>query len=166
MIPTAVYSILNWVAALLLDLGIYPVFLALLLLGKPTMIKAIATLSDQGVEMRIVLFYFIMPMASMLYSNRSLLAQTETPAEIIGEKGSIRILHPWFEKTAGLEVHLFNDGKIVYPCQWSGHGLQFEAEEALQCIGNHKIASDSMPHYFSKMIMTVMDEIREQVHVT
>ena len=34
----------------LLDLGIYPVFLACLLLGKPGNIKAIAALTDEGVD--------------------------------------------------------------------------------------------------------------------
>src|SRR4030095_13268522 len=34
----------------LLDLGIYPIFLSLLLLGKPDTIKAIASLSEEGID--------------------------------------------------------------------------------------------------------------------
>jgi predicted dehydrogenase len=149
----------------LLDLGVYPVFLALLLLGKPTTIKAIGTLSDQGVDEDCsVLFHYKNGQRAILES--SLVTQTEIPAEITCEKGTIRILHPWFEKAAGVEVYLFDEGKTIYPCQWPGHGLQFEAEEVLTCISNNKIESDRLPHEFSQMMMSVMDEIRRQIHVT
>jgi len=149
----------------LLDLGVYPVFLALLLLGKPATIKAIGTLSDQGIDEDCsILFHYKNGQRAILES--SLLTQTEMPAEITGEKGTIRILHPWFEKSSGIEVHLFDEGKIVYPCQWPGHGLQFEAEEALNCVSSNKIASEHMSHEFSQLMISVMDEIRRQIHVT
>jgi hypothetical protein len=88
------------------------------------------------------------------------------PAEITGEKGTIKILNPWFEKAEGLEINIFNKGKIVYPCRWPGHGLQFEAEEVLNCIRDHKISSDILPHEFSQNMISVMDDVRKQIHVT
>jgi predicted dehydrogenase len=148
----------------LLDLGIYPIFLALLLLGKPDTIKAIGTLSDQGIDEDCsILFHYKSGQRTILES--SLVNQTQMPAEITGEKGTIRILHPWFEKAAGIEVDLYDDGKTIYPCQWPGHGLQFEAAEALKCISANKIASEQIPHVFSQQLITIMDEIRRQIHV-
>jgi predicted dehydrogenase len=149
----------------LLDLGIYPVFLALLLLGKPDTIKAVGTLTGEGVDEDCsVLFHYKNGQRAMLES--SLLTDTDIPAEIIGEKGMIRILNPWFEKCAGIEVHLYDEGKTVYPCKWPGHGLQFEIEEVLDCLSNKKISSDLLSHDFSRQLMMVMDEIRSQVKVT
>jgi predicted dehydrogenase len=149
----------------LLDLGVYPIFLALLLLGKPDTIKAIGTLSDQGVDEDCsILFHYKSGQHAILES--SLLSPAQVPAEITGEKGTIRILHPWFEKAAGIEVHLYDEGKVIYPCQWPGHGLQFEAAEALNCISNNEIASDKISHEFSRAMISIMDEVRRQIHVS
>jgi predicted dehydrogenase len=149
----------------LLDLGIYPVFLALLLLGKPDTIKAIGTLSDEGVDEDCsMLFHYKTGQHATLES--SLVSGENTPAEIAGEKGTITILNPWFEKSGGIEVHRYDEGRIIYPCQWPGHGLQFETEEVLNCIRNNKISSDILPHSFSRDMITVMDEILSQVKVT
>lgn len=149
----------------LLDLGIYPVFLSMLLLGKPSEVKAVAKLSTEEVdEACSVLFHYDNGAYSVLES--SLISDTNMPAQINGEKGVIRILNPWFEKSSGIEVDVFGKGKIVYPCQWEGHGLQFEAQEVLSCLAANKIESASMPHSFSLDMIEVLDEIRGQVHVT
>lgn len=149
----------------LLDLGIYPVFLSLLVLGKPDTIKAIGTISDSGVDEDCnVLFHYKSGRRAILES--SLVSDADMPAEIIGEKGTIRILNPWFEKPTGIEVHLYDEGRTVYPCKWAGHGLQFEIQEVLDCLSNKKISSDLLSHEVSRQLVTIMDEIRSQVKVT
>jgi predicted dehydrogenase len=149
----------------LLDLGIYPVFLACLLLGKPGNIKAIAALTDEGVdETCSMLFQYDSGQHATLES--SLLAQSDLPAEITGEKGTIKILDPWYEKSNGIELNVYDEGKIVYPCQWEGHGLYYEAQEMLHCLDQYQIESKMLPHSFSLSMMQVMDEIRSQINVT
>lgn len=149
----------------LLDLGIYPVFLAHLLMGKPDTIKAVGTLSKEGVdETCSVLFHYKTGQHAILES--SLIAQTDMPAEITGEKGVIKILDPWYEKANGIELNEYNEGKIIYPCKWQGHGLQYEAIEVLNCIQQNKIESDILSHAFSLELIQTMDEIRSQIHVT
>jgi predicted dehydrogenase len=149
----------------LLDLGIYPVFLSMLVLGKPDTIKAIGTISGEGIDEDCsVLFHYKNGCHAILES--SLVSDADMPAEIIGEKGTIRILNPWFEKCAGIEVNLFGEGRTIYPCKWPGHGLQFEIQEVLDCLSMKKIESDRLPHDFSRQLVTVMDEIRSQVKVT
>ncbi|MBC7948929.1 MAG: Gfo/Idh/MocA family oxidoreductase [Chitinophagaceae bacterium] len=149
----------------LLDLGIYPIFLSMLLLGKPDTVKAVGTLSGEGVDEDCsILFHYKEGQRAILES--SLTSDTEQPAEITGEKGMIRIFNPWFERPAGIELHLYDEGRVVYPCNWPGHGLQFETQEVLDCIENKKIESEWHPHQFSLNLITVLDEIRSQVRVT
>ena len=149
----------------LLDLGIYPVFLSCLLLGKPNTIKAIGTLSEAGVdETCAMLFQYSSGQHASLES--SLLSQSDLPAEIIGEKGTIKILNPWFEKSKGIELITEEHGKTVYPCEWEGHGLYYEVQEVLRCLENEKIESELMSHSFSLDMIQVMDEIRKQINVT
>ncbi len=148
----------------LLDLGIYPVFLTYLLLGKPDTIKAIGTLSKEKVDLTCsVLFHYKNGQHAVLES--SLATGTDLPAEISGDKGIIRILNPWFEKSAGLEWENFEKEKNIYPTSWDGHGLQFEAQEVLNCLSRNETESKIIPHQFSLDIMEIMDEIREQIRL-
>lgn len=149
----------------LLDLGIYPVFLAQLLLGNPSSVKAIAKLSEEGVDeaCSILLHYKDGSHATL---ESSLVSTLDYPAEIVGERGVIKILNPWFEKASGIEVQQDGEGKIIYPCKWEGHGLYFETEEVINCVNNGKLSSDMMPHSFSLDMIKVLDEIRNQIHVT
>ena len=149
----------------LLDLGIYPIFLALLILGKPCSIKAIAKLSEEGVdEACSVLFHY--KNGSHATIESSLVSTLDIPAEIVGEKGIIKILNPWYEKASGIELQLNGEGKIIYPCHWEGHGLYFEAEEAIRCLENNTISSDLLPHELSLNMIRIVDEIRTQINVT
>jgi predicted dehydrogenase len=149
----------------LLDLGIYPVFLSLLLLGKPDTIKAIGTLTEEGIDEECsMLLHYRNGQHAVLES--SLRANTDQPAEITGEKGVIKILDPWYEKATGIEVEVYGQGKIVYPCSWEGHGLHYETSETLRCLHAGKNESEQMPHAFSLMLLEVMDEVRRQIKVT
>lgn len=149
----------------LLDLGIYPVFLAYLLLGKPHTIKAIGNLSEEGVdETCSVLFHYRGGQHAVLEST--LITESDLPAEIAGEKGVIRILHPWFERSRGIEVQLYGEEKQIFPCDWEGHGLHFETAHVLRCIYENKRESDVLPHAFSLDLIEIIDEIREQIRVT
>lgn len=149
----------------LLDLGIYPVFLAYLMLGQPESIKAIGTLSEKGVdEACSILLHYANGEQAILES--SLLKQTDMPAEITGEKGVIKILDPWFEKSPGVELQEYEKEKETYPTEWKGHGLQFEAMELLRCVEAGQIESEYMSHGFSLGMMRVMDEVRNQINVT
>ncbi len=149
----------------LLDLGIYPVFLACLILGRPRSIKAKAILSKEGIDKACsMLFEYKSGQRAMLES--SLLSSSELPAEIRGEKGTIKILHPWFERSTGIELTVDCGPTIIYPCNWEGHGLHYEIREVVNCMQQLKIESDAMSHGFSLDLIAVIDEIRRQVGVS
>ena len=149
----------------LLDLGIYPVFLAQLLLGKPKQVKAVGTLTEKGIDQScaILLDY---DNGGHAILESSLVSQSDIPAEIAGEKGILRILNPWFEKSTGIEVQPYNKEKIFYPCEWEGHGLQFETMEVLRCLQHNQIESGLFSHAFSRQLSETMDEIRRQVKIS
>jgi len=148
----------------LLDLGIYPVFLATLLLGEPVSIKASAVVSEEGVDQACsILINYENDQYAILES--SLITQTEMEAEIAGEKGRIKILSPWTETPSGILLEIYDEVKTELPCKWEGRGFQFEIAEVVQCIGQKRIESPHMPHSLSMQIMQIMDEARRQVNV-
>lgn len=149
----------------LLDLGIYSVFLSLLLLGKPCSVKAIGKLSDEGVDedCSILLQYKNGSHATL---ESSLVSSLDVPAEITGEKGTIKILNPWYERASGIELQTGGEGTIIYPCLWEGHGLYFETEEVIRCVESNRVESDLLSHELSLQMINVLDEVRSQINVT
>jgi len=148
----------------LLDLGIYPVFLAHLLLGKPTSIKAFARLSDKQIDEACA--------AVLSYGNHayaliesSLITQTALTATIQGETGRIHIGTRWNEKPSGIILTSFDGIELQYPCEWEGHGLQYEAEEVYHCVRQGKLYSDKLCHQFSLDLMATLDAIRQQTQI-
>jgi predicted dehydrogenase len=149
----------------LLDLGIYPVFLSLLLLGKPCSVKAIGKLSEEGVDETVsTLLHYKNGTHAAIES--SLVSSLDIPAEIVGEEGIIKILNPWYERSSGIELHRNGEGKIIYPCHWEGHGLYFETDEVVKCISNNQLSSELLPHDLSLTMIKILDEIRNQINVT
>lgn len=149
----------------LLDLGIYPVFLATLLLGKPASIKAAAVVSAEGIdEACSILLNYTGNQYAVLES--SLITQFDSLAEIDGEKGRITIRTPWNETPAGILLEFPDDKtQVEFPCEWEGRGFQYEIAEVLHCLQNKKIESELMPLSLSLQVMEIMDEVRKQVNV-
>lgn len=148
----------------LLDLGIYPVFLAHLLLGKPTGILAHARLSGQQIDEAAV--------AILQYGNEayatiesSLVIQTANTASIYGEKGRILLDTPWNEKPSRIVFTPYEGDEQVFPCEWEGHGLQFEAEEVCRCVRAGRLYSEQFCHSFSLDLIATLDVIRHQTHI-
>ena len=154
----------------LLDLGVYPVFLTVLLLGKPKAIKAFANLTDEKVdETCAALLQYEKSQIAIIDS--SFITQHEAIAEILGDKGAIRIGSQWNEKPSELKLTIYksegrNDDEVITDKpEWPGHGFQFEVEEMLECIKNKKSQSDQLSHDLSLALMETMDAIRDQVGI-
>jgi predicted dehydrogenase len=148
----------------LLDLGIYPVFLSMLLFGRPNMIKAVGKLSPEGIdETCAVLCQYDNGKHALLDS--SIITQGELVAEIMGTAGTIKILSPWNEKPAG--IHLTKQGgeNKEFPCEWPGRGFQYEVAEVISCIEKKSIETHLYCHHFSLDVMETLDEIRQQLGV-
>ncbi|RYY23612.1 MAG: Gfo/Idh/MocA family oxidoreductase [Chitinophagaceae bacterium] len=149
----------------LLDLGIYPVFLSHLLLGKPAKITAAGKLSPDGVdETSAILFSYESGAHALLES--SIITQSELSAEIAGDKGVIKIMSPWNEKPSAiiLKEYARNEEEEL-PCEWVGRGFQYQVEEVIRCVEANEIYSNLYCHHFSLDIMETLDEVRRQLHV-
>ena len=145
----------------LLDMGIYPLFTVLYLLGKPKSVTAAATISSTGVDVNcsFTLTYDDDAMAA-LYS--SLLVTTDCTTTIYCEKGDIHLTRYVYAPelvTVKLDGHEPEDATpVVY-----GNIYNYEADEVTRCLGQGKTQSDMWSWADSRMIMDVMDEIRKQI---
>ncbi|MEP1222985.1 Gfo/Idh/MocA family protein, partial [Maribacter dokdonensis] len=92
----------------LLDIGIYPIFLAYLLLGMPKDIKATANFYKTGVEVQCSMILNYDNAQAILYSGLN--SNSEKKSEIAGSKGTI-FIHPRWHETTGFTLE--KDGEVV-----------------------------------------------------
>jgi predicted dehydrogenase len=145
----------------LLDIGIYPVFLALLLLGKPQEILAKGVIGPTGIDEEMAaIFSYEGGKIAQLHST--IRADTKTEAFIYGSEGVIHIHSRWHEPSSMsllLPGERPQDFFFDYPCI----GYAYEAEEVMACLAAGKKESDDLPLSFSTDLISLLDEMREKI---
>jgi predicted dehydrogenase len=148
----------------LLDLGIYPVSLAVDILGIPSDIHAIARPTATGVDAQTsILFNYASGAHALLQTALDALGPTR--ASIIGSDGRIEIQGVWYEPST---FDVFDrSGKVVQ--HWEqptvGRGMQYEALEVEKCLRQGLTSSSLLPPAQSIAIMEILDAIRQQIGV-
>ncbi|PSR09759.1 MAG: gfo/Idh/MocA family oxidoreductase [Bacteroidetes bacterium] len=143
----------------LLDIGIYPVFLAQLLLGTPTEVKSVIRPAPTGVDMEtsIVLQYAGHQLASL---HCTLGAHTKTEAFIHGSKGSIHWHGRWHEPSH-FSVLLPGQGPDNYFFDYTTHGYSYEAIRVQECLAAGQTECPELPLDFSLRLSQLLAAIRE-----
>ena len=145
----------------LLDIGIYPLFLAYSFLGYPKDIKASAVLTKENVDEQLGFIFSYDKAQAMLYS--SFAHNEDMRAALCGEKGEIYMDSQWHRTS---NIKLVKGGKeIKKSFHFNGAGYTYEIEEANRCIRNGKLESAKWSWKNSEDIAVLMDAIRVQVGV-
>ncbi len=142
----------------ILDIGIYPIFLAYFILGKPLRIISRSKMYKTGVEVQTSMIFEYSDAQAVLYSG--LVSKTEMKAEISGSKGELFIDPRWHEAQGFvLEV---NEQREHFNLPTLGKGYSHEIEEVQDCLRAGKLQSDRWSHQNSVELITIMDEVRRQ----
>jgi predicted dehydrogenase len=145
----------------LLDIGIYPIYLSLLLLGNPVDIKAMARMSETEVDTFVaMLFDFRNGEKAVLESTVE--ADTPTEAYIYGEKGTIK-LHTRFHHTTRITLIPHHDQEQTYEIGYRGNGYYHEIKEVSECIGQNSTESELFSHNDSLNLIATMDAVRKEI---
>ncbi|WP_282180421.1 Gfo/Idh/MocA family protein [Maribacter stanieri] len=141
----------------LLDIGIYPIFLAYLMLGLPKDIKASSNFYKTGVEMQCSMIFNYDNAQAILYSGLN--SNSEKKAEIAGSEGSI-FIHPRWHETTGYTIE--KDGESTSnEVGKRGKGYVHEIEEVQDCLASGKKQSDLWSHQNSLDLIEIMDSVRK-----
>lgn len=142
----------------LLDLGVYPLFLSLLLLGKPDDISASAVIGATKVDYTcsFTLKYGNEALALM---HSSILANTDTTAVVYCEKGKI-IFDKWWYRPVSFTVVMADGNEERHDFDTPGNGYQYEAMAVVQSLEEGKTQSNLMTWDDSLLLMDTMDAIR------
>jgi predicted dehydrogenase len=146
----------------LLDIGIYPIFLSLLTLGKPQNITAKAVMSPTQVDSTCsMVFEYENDAAAILDSN--LLVNTNIEGWIYGTKGSIK-MNRRFHHCESIEYYNANhELESTYDIKYTGNGYYHEILEVMRCLEAGKTESDALPLSFSLDLIRILDEVRAKI---
>ncbi|MEL7122168.1 MAG: Gfo/Idh/MocA family oxidoreductase [Bacteroidota bacterium] len=149
----------------LLDMGVYPVFLAYSILGMPIDIKATATFHNTGADLQTsALLKYKGGIALIMSGFKS---QSDMTAKIYGTEGRI-YLKPYWHETQGYTLIKGNDGKEVkseHTLPTIGKGFTYEIRECIQCILNEQQESTKWSWQNSLDLITIVDGIRKQTNL-
>jgi predicted dehydrogenase len=147
-----------------LDVGVYPMFLALWLLGKPDFIKAHASLASTGAdENTAAMLCYKSGAVASIYS--SFVSDSAKQAVIMGTLGTITIQTAWHKATAFTLNQ--NSGSLEnFKFPYNANGLQFQATEVIRCLRLGITESPKLPLELSLLMAKTADQILEQIGVS
>ena len=142
----------------LLDLGIYPVSLASMVLGEPSVVRAVAGLAPTGVDSNtgILLGY---PSGAVAVLHCSLRGETPLRATVVGTAGRIELPAPFFRPDS-LTLHQPGEEPVTERYELPGGGYVFQAREVARCVRAGLTESPLMPLDESISIMRTLDQVR------
>ncbi len=143
----------------LLDIGIYPVFLALNLLGKPDNIQAMAHLSESGIDLSTSMIFNYKEKQAFANLSSTFAANTAVEAVISGTKGRITFQRWWHTPTSLTVTTNEETENIIH--DEKGFGYQYEAKQVCKDLLNNKLKPDLFTHTQSILLHETLDEIRE-----
>ena len=145
----------------LLDLGIYPVSFAHMILGTPAQITSTAVMTDKGVDAQTSMIFTYEDGAQAVLTT-TMIEQTPCRAVVAGLNGWLEIDRTFYNPAAMRVV--LNDGTTTeYPNAYKGHGLREQAEVFAQLVRSGKLESEILTWKATVEIMTTLDTVREQI---
>ncbi|MGO9503555.1 MAG: Gfo/Idh/MocA family protein [Streptosporangiaceae bacterium] len=146
----------------LLDLGIYPVSFASLVLGTPGRITAVSEPAFTGVDGQTSMILQYAGRAQALLTT-TLWARTANRAVISGTEARLE-LEEWFYQPTAFRV-VGRDGSEIerYDERHEGKGLRHQAAEVGRCLRAGLTESPLLPLDETLSVMEAMDEIRSQI---
>ncbi|MFI6760496.1 Gfo/Idh/MocA family protein [Micromonospora sp. NPDC050417] len=148
----------------LLDLGVYPISLAHVVLGRPDHVRSWAKISPEGVDENtgIIFGYDSGAVASL---SCGMVGETPLTGTITGTTGRIELSTPFF-RPAGATVYRAGAEPELLPAELVGNGYQYEAAEVQRCLAAGLKESPLVPHAVTLDVMDLLDGIRTQIGVT
>lgn len=148
----------------LLDIGIYPIFMSLMALGKPSEIKTMATFAPTGAE-ETIMMSFRYPGGENASLVSSFASYSSTQTEFCCENGFIRLNRRFYTPTSLTYWKTQEEEKTIVFEKGPGNGYELEAAHVMECLDAGLTESPLMPLSFSLDLMDTMDRVRKDAGI-
>jgi predicted dehydrogenase len=148
----------------LLDLGVYPIHFAHLIMGAPAAVRSWAHLTPERVDENTgVLLGW--PAGAVAALTCSINGPSRTIASITGTEGRIDMPETFFVPKE-FTLHRPDRDPETFALPFEGNGFQFEAAEVQRCILAGERESPLMSHATTLEVMGLLDTIRDEIGVS
>ncbi len=141
----------------LLDLGVYPVSFASMLLGPPDRVTAVVDPAFTGVDAQASMLFGYDGGAQAVLTCTSR-ARTATRACVSGTEARVEIDGDFYAPTSFTVISRRGE-REVFEFTSQGRGLQYQAQEVARCLRDGLTESPLMPLDESVSIMETMDRV-------
>ncbi|MGJ7420288.1 Gfo/Idh/MocA family protein [Streptomyces cinereoruber] len=148
----------------LLDLGVYPVSFAQLLLGEPDSVQAHALLSPEGVDLNTAMLLGWSGTGASALLSCSIAADTPLTASVTGSLGRIDVPRGFFFPER-FTLHRNGAEPEEFVAEADPHSFRHEAAEVMRCLRAGERESPLVPLDGSLAVMRTLDAVRDRVGV-
>jgi predicted dehydrogenase len=147
----------------LLDVGVYPVTFAHLMLGSPERVEAWSRLTPEGVDENTgMIFGYASGAVAAL--TCSLVGDTPRTAAVTGTHGRIELPRNFYRPT-GFTLARGDAEPEYIPTPFDGLGYHFEAAEVHRCLREGLTESPVAPLAETLAVMSTLDTVRARIGV-
>jgi len=141
----------------LLDLGVYPVAFASMVLGPPAEIRCMVTPAFTGVDGQTSML-FGYPSGAQAVLTCTLAAKSPTRAAIVGTAARIEVEGDFYAPSS-FTLTARSGEQVAFDGRQAGRGLRFEADEVARCLREGLLESPLMPLDESVAIIETMQAV-------
>lgn len=145
----------------LLDMGVYPLMLAYVILGKPEKILASSLLYESGADQQTAIILQYKKAQAVLQS--SFTSHSNMSPTISGTEGRITLNPMWHEAQGFSFIKNNLSEEFLLPTK--GKGFTYEIEECHSCIEKGVIESQFWSHQNSLDLIEIADQVRKQAGI-
>ena len=145
----------------LLDMGVYPLFLAYLLLGIPEEVLSRSQFFTTGAEIQTSIILQYKDAQALLYSGFA--HDTSMRAKVAGERACF-FLEPIWHETQGYTMKI-GETEIMEKRPTLGKGFTYEIAEVHQCIAKGALESKKWSWQNSLELMQLVDKVRAEAGI-
>ena len=141
----------------LLDLGVYPVSFASMVLGAPSRVSALVTAASTGVDAQtsMLLGYEGGAQAVLTCTSR---ARSATRASIVGTEARLDVEGDFYAPSS-FDVVTRSGARSRHDFVTVGRGLHYEAAEVTRCVLEGRVESSVMPLDESVAVVATLEQI-------
>lgn len=144
----------------LFDIGVYPLFLSYIILGKPKEVLARAIKHKNDIDLQTSMILQYESAQSILHA--SIVSDSDMKAVISGTNGRIELNSPWFVAD-GYSLFIDDNEEAIFTLPALGKGYAHEIIECQSCIRNNQIESKLWSHQNCLDLSLIVDEIKTQI---
>ncbi|AOC93659.1 Glucose--fructose oxidoreductase precursor [Flavobacterium anhuiense] len=146
----------------LFDIGVYPLFLSYIVLGKPKEILAKAIKHKNDIDLQTSMILQYETAQSVLHA--SIVSESDMKAIISGTKGRIELNAPWYIAD-GYSLFINEEKEATFTFPALGKGYSHEIIECQNCILNNEIESKLWSHQNCLDLSRIVEEIKNQIQL-